>query len=166
MGCDMLMRQKINEISDYGYASVSELATYLGISKIKIPAATEGVGLKSNRAAKFAWTDIWSVYWHIRHVPHEYSGQMLEPLLDSKVVADLLGVSSRTIRRAGDAGDPKYRLPRHLDLGPRLRRYHPLMINRWSHNCELDAWLMPAPAARRPAPFGLTPRASFSGQKP
>ncbi len=84
----MMTRLKTNKITDCGHASVSDLSAYLVISTTKVPAVAEDIGLKSNRVGKFAETNIWRVCGYIGHVPHEF-----EPLLDSKLGANFLGVS-------------------------------------------------------------------------
>lgn len=79
--------------------------------------------------------------WGIDSVPEYAVERMKMPLFTVDNVAEMMGVTSHTIRRAGNQRDPNWNLPEHYDLGCRLRRYLPIHIEAWMKCEPLDDWL-------------------------
>jgi len=106
------------------------------------------LGLRPNRAGRFAWDEIWLRLWGIRGVPPASFGAMKAPLLTGADLARMLGVSERSIRRDGDRRPSRYGLPPHLDLAARIRRHHPLRIHAFERGLEPALWLTPPAPVR------------------
>jgi predicted DNA-binding transcriptional regulator AlpA len=112
---------------------------------------------------RYDLADIWRRMWGIHAVPLGMASVMAEPLLTIDQVAEMVDVTTHTIRRAGNTGDPKWNLPEHVDLGPRVRRYLPLHIQAWLLRSTPAPWLE---KRRGPKGFaGLTPRAHGEGRE-
>lgn len=137
-----------------GYATASELSTYLRISLRSVPDVLSNYGVKTNRAKRTFWSEVWQKLWNIPDVPTVYHDVMRTPLLTIEDVADRVGVSARSILRDGDRTESLYGLPRNILLSPRRRRYHPQMIYLWEMDLPLEEWMR---AVKRPR-AGLKPR--------
>jgi len=107
---------------------------------------------------RYDLTDLWYRMWGIRAVPVAAVEMMQAPLLDLAAVAQIAGVTETTIRRAGNSNCPRWNLPCHFDLGPRLRRYLPLHIEAWVDGQPLEPWLQPQLGPVRVAARGLIPK--------
>lgn len=79
--------------------------------------------------------------WRIDEVPQHAVELMEQPLVTVDQIAKMMGVTSHTIRRAGNERDSNWNLPAHFDLGCRLRRYLPLHVEAWMHHQPLEPWL-------------------------
>lgn len=139
------------------FAGPAEIAAHLRISARILRAFLEPRGIAFNRAGRCEWALLWRALWGIHNVPPERFAAMRRPLMTLEEVAGTLGVHPRTIRRAGDRTCPRYRLPRHLDLGPNRRRYLPLTVEPWLVGAAPEPWLLPMQVIR-PGALGLAPR--------
>jgi hypothetical protein len=140
-----------------GHASASDLSVYLCVSLRAVPEVLKEQGIKTNRAGRTDWSDVWEKLWYIPDVPAAYHDIMRKPLLTIEEVADRVGVSARSILRDGDRARTRYGLPRHVQLSPRRRRYHPEMIHLWEMDLPLEDWMR---AVNRRPRVGLQPRLS------
>jgi len=138
-----------------GHATTADLSLYLGMSLRTVPEVLDEHGIRTNRAGRTMWADIWEKLWHIPEVPAERHELMRKPLLTVEQVAERAGMSPRSILRDGDRGRSRYGLPRHVQLSPRRRRYHPEMILLWEMEMPLEDWMRPV---TRRARMGLKPR--------
>lgn len=124
-------------------AKIGAIAKHLAVSS---PVAREVVvrwNVKICPGDHYDLIDMWHRLWGIRSVPRSSIEAMMTPLLSVDELAEIANVSAKTIRRAGDSGDPKWNLPRHIDLGSRTRRYLPLHVEAWFRRQPLDLWLQP-----------------------
>lgn len=126
-----------------GMATSSEIASYLRVSNRTMPMLLQAKKLTCNRAGRFTWEQVWNTLWHIPQVPPEQYQKMKTPLLDLTDVAERAGVCERSVLRDGNRKEPRYALPRHIQLSPRMRRYHPSMIFLWEIDEALDDWMQP-----------------------
>lgn len=128
--------------------SLSGVALYLAVS----PAVARGIladrAITRRVGGRYHLSDLWRSLWSISHVSDPDIATMCEPLLTVSEMAEIAGVSERTIRRAGDTRSPTWALPRHVDLSPRVRRYLRPLVAAWALQIPPEAWLTPAP--RRP----------------
>lgn len=154
---DLAARNSHARLKGAGHARASDLSVYLYVSLRAVPEILEGQGIRTNRAGRTAWSDVWEKLWNIPDVPEVYHDVMRKPLLTIEEVADRVGVSARSILRDGDRTGSLYGLPRHVQLSQRRRRYHPEMIHRWEMDLPLDDWMR---AVKRRPRVGLQPRLS------
>lgn len=130
-------------------ATRGEVAAYLSIASRSTGPILDAFDVKPNRAGRYEWARIWNALWHIPNVPREHSTMMRQTLLTVADVAELIGVSPRSILRDGDRSRSRYELPRFVQLSPRARRYHPLMIFQWQAELPLDEWMRPVQQRQR-----------------
>lgn len=123
----------------------ADMQTYLKVSRPAARAILEELRIKSLPGGRYDLRDIWFALWGIRNVPDEGIQEMRAPLLTVAEVAVLTGGCTRTIRRAGDSRCPEWRLPRHVDFGPRTRRYLRPLVMAAIYDLEPEPWLTPAP---------------------
>lgn len=136
-------RKAYADNKDAGFASASDLGTYLGVSQRRAKNVLECFGIKTNRAGRTRWINVWDILWNIHNVPAQHHELMKRELLNIEQVAGRVGVSPRSILRDGDRSRSLYDLPRHVQLSPRRRRYHPEMILLWEMELPLEDWMRP-----------------------
>lgn len=153
--CDRV-RAAAARLQGPGFATRRMLADHLQVGVRDVIALVAPLGLRPNRAGRFAWDEIWLRLWGIRGVPPARFDAMRMALLTSADLARMLGVSERSIRRDGNRAAPRYGLPPHLDLAARIRRHHPLRIHAFERGLEPEPWLQaPSPVRGR---LGLVAR--------
>lgn len=121
------------------------VSQYLAVSPAVARAIVADRAITRHVGGRYDLRDLWLSLWGIGDVPGDQIPQMSEPLVTVTEVAQLAGVSERTIRRAGDSRSLEWSLPPHVDLGPRVRRYLRPLVAAWALQTPPDAWLMPAP---------------------
>lgn len=131
-----------------GFATGPELAKYLRIANSGVRRVALERNLTRNRAGKYSWADIWSHFWQLHDVPPDTYAQMKAPLLKDADIAEMLGISAKSVRRDGSRVRSLYDLPRFLDLGTRGRRHHPEMITAWTRGLDTPPWLQARPRRR------------------
>lgn len=117
------------------------IARHLSVCAPKVRPITARLGCKPLPGSRYDLADIWRRMWGIDRVPSGWLESMERPLLSIESVAEMVGVHPATIRRAGNDHSMKWRLPEHVDLGNRTRRYLPLHIEAWLRSEEPEAWL-------------------------
>lgn len=139
----------------------SDLIRHLAASKPVVTEYAERIRCRVLPGDSIDLVDLWRRMWGIDQVPMAMVAVMKQPLLTVEHLAELVNRSSHTIRRAGNDFDPKWNLPEHVDLGPRVRRYLPLHVNAWINCSAPEPWLQ---RRRGPVgPLGLTLKAPISG---
>ena len=138
------------------------MAQHLAVSPGVARAFLASLSCRQLPGGRYDLTDVWHRMWGIRAVPVAAIEMMQTPLLDLAAVAERAGVTETTIRRAGNSNCPRWNLPRHADLGPRLRRYLPAHVEAWFHSQPLEPWLQPQVGPVRVAARGLIPRQASS----
>lgn len=126
-------------------ATGADMQAYLKVSRLAARAILEDLRIKALPGKRYDLRDIWFALWGIRNVPEEGIEAMRAPLLTVAEVAVLTGGCARTIRRAGDSRCLDWRLPRHVDFGPRTRRYLRPLVMAAIYDLEPEPWLTPAP---------------------
>ncbi len=124
---------------------VSKVQAYLKVSPLAARAILEDLRIKPVPGKRYDLRDVWFALWGIRNVPEEGIEAMRAPLLTVAEVAVMTSGCARTIRRAGDNRCPEWRLPRHVDFGPRTRRYLRPLVMAAIYDLEPEPWLTPAP---------------------
>lgn len=127
----------------------SDLIRHLAASDPVVTAYVEKIQCRVLPGDRVELIDLWRRMWGIDQVPIALVAVMQRPLLTVEHVAEMVNVTSHTIRRAGNRCDPKWNLPEHVDLGPRVRRYLPLHIHSWINRSAPEPWLV-----RRRGPLG------------
>ncbi|MBB3713006.1 hypothetical protein FHS00_002607 [Limimaricola variabilis] len=126
-------------------ATGADMQAYLQVSRPAARAILEDLRIKPLPGGRHDLRDVWFALWGIRNVPDEGIQEMRTPLLTVAELAVLTGGCARTIRRAGDSRCRQWRLPRHVDLGPRTRRYLRPLVMAAIYDLEPEPWLSPAP---------------------
>ena len=143
-------------------ACLAAMAQHLAVSPGVARAFLASLSCRQLPGGRYDFTAVWHRMWGIRAVPVAAIEMMQAPLLDLAAVAEIAGVTEKTIRRAGNTNCPSWNLPRHADLGPRLRRYLPAHVEAWFQGQPLEAWLRPQVGPVRVAARGLIPRQASS----
>lgn len=133
-------------------ASRSDLQDYFRVSRPAAVAIIDDLGLRPLPGQRYDLRQLWDRIWGLRAVPDEGIAAMAAPLLTVADVARIAGVSEKTVRRAGDARDHRWSLPRHHDFGPRIRRYLGPLVQAWAYQLDPAPWLLPPP--RKPLIMG------------
>jgi hypothetical protein len=123
----------------------AEMQAYLNVSRPAARAILDELRIKPLLGKRYDLRDVWFALWSIRNVPEEDIEAMRAPLLTVAEVSVLTSGCARTIRRAGDSRCPDWRLPRHVDFGPRTRRYLRPLVMAAIYDLEPEPWLTPAP---------------------
>jgi hypothetical protein len=123
----------------------AELQAYLKVSRLAARAILDDLRIKPVPGKRYDLRDVWFALWSIRNVPEEGIEAMRAPLLTVAEVAVMTSGCARTIRRAGDSRCPEWRLPRHVDFGPRTRRYLRPLVMAAIYDLDPEPWLTPAP---------------------
>ncbi|SLN72295.1 hypothetical protein LOS8367_03697 [Limimaricola soesokkakensis] len=142
---DFTARRTVTVLEPRLLATGADMQAYLKVSRLAARAILEDLRIKALPGKRYDLRDIWFALWGIRNVPEEGIEAMRAPLLTVAEVAVLTGGCARTIRRAGDSRCPEWRLPRHVDLGPRTRRYLRPLVMAAIYDLEPEPWLTPAP---------------------
>lgn len=90
---------------------------------------------------RYDLVDIWIRMWGVYQVPIAFVSEMEHPLLSIEDISEMAGVKPVTIRRAGNTRSPRWNLPEHVDLGPRVRRYLPMHIEAWLRGEAPEGWM-------------------------
>lgn len=133
-----------------------DLTRHLAASSPVVTAYVEHIHCRVLPGDRIDLVDLWQRMWGIDQIPIAMVPAMQRPLVTVEYLAELVNTTSHTIRRAGNNFNPKWNLPDHVDLGPRVRRYLPLHVNAWIHRLELEPWLRRRRGPK--GPLGLTAR--------
>jgi predicted DNA-binding transcriptional regulator AlpA len=121
--------------------TLRQASLHLNVSMPKVHTALSEMGCRLLPADRVDLSDVWRRMWRIDGVPLFHISAMEAQLNTVDQVAEMMGTTSQTIRKAGNSRDPKWNLPEHYDLGPRMRRYLPMHIEAWRRSSELEPWL-------------------------
>ena len=135
------MKSPINITCSSHVVALHEASRHLAISMPTIRETLQSMGCRLLPNERCDLADVWRRMWRIDAVPLTLISQMQQPLYTVEWIASYTGVTTQTIRRAGNNRDPKWNLPDHFDLGPRTRRYLPLHVETWLRMAPLEPWL-------------------------
>ena len=157
---DRQVRDTAAGLAGPGLASVSAVADHLRIGRRSIADVLAAHRVPVMRTRRVRWDALWQALWQIPTVPPDAYDAMMAPLLTVADVAEITGMSTRSILRDGDRARSAYALPRHVRLSERNRRYHPEMIHLWAMQQPLEDWMRPVKTRPKSLARALRPRAA------
>ncbi|MEO1949181.1 MULTISPECIES: hypothetical protein [Thioclava] len=137
------MRKIAIKYASYHPMTISRIAEHLSVTRKTATKVVGELSCEMMPGGRVNFVDLLRRLWRLHQIPSSELPQLQRPLLSVKQLAEMAGVEEHTIRRAGNERDPKWRLPHHADLGPRIRRYLPAHVDAWRLNEPFEWWLEP-----------------------